>query len=87
MYYLCISLSLSSTQGMFYDLKNENETLVNYAVNPVVREYDRMIYLALSEFFFDSGLFSYFKGGLFQMQIANERVRHHPIHLKGMIHK
>uniref|UniRef100_A0A673J8F4 Phospholipid transfer protein-like n=1 Tax=Sinocyclocheilus rhinocerous TaxID=307959 RepID=A0A673J8F4_9TELE len=41
-------------RGMFYDLKNENETLVNYAVNPIVREYDRMIYLALSEFFFDS---------------------------------
>uniref|UniRef100_A0A672N860 Phospholipid transfer protein-like n=1 Tax=Sinocyclocheilus grahami TaxID=75366 RepID=A0A672N860_SINGR len=51
-------------RGMFYDLKNENETLVNYAVNPVVREYDRMIYLSLSEYFFDSGLFSYFKGGL-----------------------
>ncbi|XP_016312845.1 phospholipid transfer protein-like [Sinocyclocheilus anshuiensis] len=61
-------------RGMFYDLKNENEMLVNYAVNPIVREYDRMIYLALSEFFFDSGLFSYFKGGLFQMQIANERM-------------
>lgn len=61
-------------RGMFYDLKNENETLVNYAVNPVVREYDRMIYLALSEFFFDSGLFAYFKGGLFKMQIANERM-------------
>uniref|UniRef100_A0A672NC41 Phospholipid transfer protein-like n=1 Tax=Sinocyclocheilus grahami TaxID=75366 RepID=A0A672NC41_SINGR len=41
-------------RGMFYDLKNENETLVNYAVNPIVREYDRMIYLALSEFFFDN---------------------------------
>uniref|UniRef100_A0A8C2J504 Phospholipid transfer protein n=1 Tax=Cyprinus carpio TaxID=7962 RepID=A0A8C2J504_CYPCA len=51
-------------RGMFYNLKNENEVLVNYAMNPIVREYDRMIYLALSEFFFDSGLFSYFKGGL-----------------------
>ncbi|KTG44317.1 hypothetical protein cypCar_00009586 [Cyprinus carpio] len=61
-------------RGMFYNLKNENEVLVNYAMNPIVREYDRMIYLALSEFFFDSGLFSYFKGGLFQMQIANERM-------------
>uniref|UniRef100_A0A8C2PY26 Phospholipid transfer protein n=1 Tax=Cyprinus carpio TaxID=7962 RepID=A0A8C2PY26_CYPCA len=63
-------------RGMFYDLKNENETLVNNAVNPVLREYDRMVYLALSEYFFDSGLYSYFKGGLFQTQIANERVRH-----------
>ncbi|KAG1963329.1 phospholipid transfer protein [Pimephales promelas] len=61
-------------KGMFYSLKNENDTLVNYAVNPVVREYDRMVYLSLSEYFFDSGLFSYFKGGLFQTRIANERM-------------
>lgn len=80
-------LSLSSAQGMFYDLKNENETLVNYAVNPIVREYDRMVYLSLSEYFFDSGLFSYFKGGLFQTQIANERVRRHLVRFKGMIQK
>lgn len=66
---------LSPRQGMFYSLKNENNTLVNYAVDPVVREYDRMIYLALSEYFFDSGLYAYYTGGLFQMQIANERVR------------
>uniref|UniRef100_A0A672NDQ2 Phospholipid transfer protein-like n=1 Tax=Sinocyclocheilus grahami TaxID=75366 RepID=A0A672NDQ2_SINGR len=62
-------------RGMFYDLKNENETLVNYAVNPIVREYDRMIYLALSEFFFDSGLFSYFKGGLFQINYCSTHFR------------
>ncbi|XP_073726614.1 phospholipid transfer protein [Misgurnus anguillicaudatus] len=61
-------------RGKFYDLKDENQTLVNYAVNPVVREYDRMIYLSLSEYFFDSGLFAYYTGGLFQMQIANERM-------------
>lgn len=61
-------------RGMFYGLHNENDTLVNYAVNPVVREYDRMIYLALSEYFFDSGLYSYFKGGVFTMHIANERM-------------
>ncbi|XP_056605767.1 phospholipid transfer protein isoform X2 [Triplophysa dalaica] len=61
-------------RGMFYDLKNESNTLVNYAVNPVIREYDRMIYLALSEYFFDSGLYAYYTGGLFQFQIANERM-------------
>ncbi|XP_072540945.1 phospholipid transfer protein [Salminus brasiliensis] len=61
-------------RGMFYGLHNENDTLVNYAVNPVVREYDRMIYLALSEYFFDSGLYSYFKGGVFRMHIANDRM-------------
>uniref|UniRef100_A0AAR2KGW6 Lipid-binding serum glycoprotein C-terminal domain-containing protein n=1 Tax=Pygocentrus nattereri TaxID=42514 RepID=A0AAR2KGW6_PYGNA len=61
-------------RGMFYDLQNEKDTLVNYAVNPVVREYDRMIYLALSEYFFDSGLYSYFKGGVFRMHISNDRM-------------
>uniref|UniRef100_A0A4W4EVM6 Phospholipid transfer protein n=1 Tax=Electrophorus electricus TaxID=8005 RepID=A0A4W4EVM6_ELEEL len=56
-------------KGMFYDLHNENDTLVNDAVNLVVREYDRMIYLALSEYFFDTGLYSYFKGGVFRMHV------------------
>ncbi|XP_076870065.1 phospholipid transfer protein [Brachyhypopomus gauderio] len=61
-------------RGMFYDLHNEDDTMVNYAVNPVVREYDRMIYLALSEYFFDSGLYSYFKGRVFRMHISKERM-------------
>lgn len=62
---------------MFYDLNNENETLENYSVNPVLNEYNRMIYMSLSEYFFDSGLHSYYKGGVFRMHIANERVRLH----------
>uniref|UniRef100_W5JZR7 Phospholipid transfer protein n=1 Tax=Astyanax mexicanus TaxID=7994 RepID=W5JZR7_ASTMX len=61
-------------RGMFYNLHNLNDTLTNYAGNPVVREYDRMIYLALSEYFFDSALYSYFKGGVFTMHIANDRM-------------
>uniref|UniRef100_A0A8C7CJ37 Phospholipid transfer protein n=1 Tax=Oncorhynchus kisutch TaxID=8019 RepID=A0A8C7CJ37_ONCKI len=61
-------------RGMFFELGNENNTLVNYAVNPIVREYDRMVYLGLSEYFFDSGLYSYYKAGIFQMNIANERM-------------
>ncbi len=59
---------------MFFDLSNQNETLVNYAVDPVIREYDRMVYLALSEFFFDSGMYSYFKAGVFEFDIVNEKV-------------
>lgn len=59
---------------MFFGLSNPNDTLVNYAIDPVIREYDRMVYLALSEFFFDSGMFSYYKAGIFQMHIVNEKV-------------
>ncbi|XP_054640766.1 phospholipid transfer protein [Dunckerocampus dactyliophorus] len=61
-------------RGMFYNLAEENDTLVNYAAEPLIREYDRMVYLALSEFFFDSGLFSYYKAGIFQMDVVNEKM-------------
>lgn len=47
---------------------------MNQAVEPIIREYDRMVYLALSEFFFDSGMFSYYKAGIFQTDIVNEKV-------------
>lgn len=59
---------------MFFDLSHQNVSLVNYAVEPVIKEYDRMVYLALSEFFFDSGLFSYYTAGVFQIHIVNEKV-------------
>ncbi|KAI5109058.1 phospholipid transfer protein precursor, partial [Silurus meridionalis] len=61
-------------RGMFYDLQNETDILENFSVNPVLNEYNRMIYMALSEYFFDSGLHSYFKGGVFRMHIVNERM-------------
>lgn len=61
-------------RGMFFDLSDQNDTLVNYATDPVIREYDRMVYLALSEFFFDSGMFSYYKAGIFQTHIVNEKM-------------
>lgn len=60
---------------MFFELRDEHDTLVNYAAEPVIREYERMVYLALSEFFFDSGLYSYYKAGIFQMNITNDNVR------------
>lgn len=61
-------------KGMFFSLANENEHLVNHAVEPVIKEYDRMVYMALSEFFFDSGMFAYYNAGVFTMDIANERM-------------
>lgn len=59
---------------MFFELTDQNDTLINQAVEPVISEYDRMVYLALSEFFFDSGMFSYYKAGIFQTDIVNEKV-------------
>lgn len=59
---------------MFFGLQDQNLTLVNGAVEPQISHLDRMIYLALSEFFFDSGLFSYFQAGIFHTRITNEKV-------------
>uniref|UniRef100_A0A8C5AV59 Phospholipid transfer protein n=1 Tax=Gadus morhua TaxID=8049 RepID=A0A8C5AV59_GADMO len=61
-------------RGMFYELANQNVSLENTAVAPMIQENDRMVYLALSEFFFDSGMFSYYKAGIFQMHIAHDRM-------------
>ncbi|KAG7494412.1 phospholipid transfer protein [Solea senegalensis] len=61
-------------RGMFFDLSHHGDTLVNSAVEPVISSYDRMVYLALSEFFFDSGMFSYYRAGIFQMNIINEKM-------------
>lgn len=61
-------------RGMFFSLANENEHLPNLAVEPVISEYDRMVYLGLSEYFFDSGMFAYYKAGIFTMDIVNERM-------------
>lgn len=66
--------SLLSPQGMFFELSDQNDTLMNQAIEPIISKYDRMVYLALSEFFFDSGMFSYYKAGIFQTDIVNEKV-------------
>ncbi|KAJ8259283.1 hypothetical protein COCON_G00182950 [Conger conger] len=61
-------------RGMYYDRRNENDTIVNYAVPPVIREYDRMVYMALSEYFFDSGFHAYYKAKVFEMLITHEKM-------------
>uniref|UniRef100_UPI0037E75C5B phospholipid transfer protein n=1 Tax=Semicossyphus pulcher TaxID=241346 RepID=UPI0037E75C5B len=61
-------------RGMFFDLLDQNATIENNAVEPIIKEYDRMVYLALSEFFFDSGMLAYYKAGIFQMHIVNEKM-------------
>ncbi|XP_035486751.1 phospholipid transfer protein [Scophthalmus maximus] len=61
-------------RGMFFDLGNPNDTLANHAIDPVISNYDRMVYFALSEFFFDSGMFAYYRAEIFQMHIINEKM-------------
>ncbi|XP_067324439.1 phospholipid transfer protein isoform X1 [Anolis sagrei] len=57
-------------KGMFFPLRSENASLPNAAPEPVLKETERMVYLAVSEYFFDSALFAYFQAGVLNMEIT-----------------
>ncbi|KAG6930103.1 phospholipid transfer protein, partial [Chelydra serpentina] len=59
-------------KGMFYH--RWNETLVNQAVAPVIEETERMVYVAFSEYFFNSAMDAYYRAGVLSMEIAGEEV-------------
>ncbi|KAL7990160.1 hypothetical protein Chor_010514 [Crotalus horridus] len=65
---------LLSQQGMFFPLREENETLPNLAPEPLLKETERMVYMGLSEYFFDSALFSYYRAGVLNMEFAGNQV-------------
>uniref|UniRef100_A0A8C0J937 Phospholipid transfer protein n=1 Tax=Chelonoidis abingdonii TaxID=106734 RepID=A0A8C0J937_CHEAB len=59
-------------KGMFY--YRWNETLVNQAVAPVIKETERMVYVAFSEYFFNSAMDAYYRAGVLSKEIAGEEV-------------
>ncbi|XP_026577570.1 phospholipid transfer protein [Pseudonaja textilis] len=61
-------------KGMFFPLRSENETLPNVAPEPLLMETERMVYLGLSEYFFDSALFSYYRAGALSMEFVGDKV-------------
>ncbi|ETE60455.1 Phospholipid transfer protein, partial [Ophiophagus hannah] len=61
-------------KGMFFPLRSENETLPNVAPEPLLRETERMVYMGLSEYFFDSALFSYYRAGVLSMEFVGDKV-------------
>ncbi|XP_015267809.1 PREDICTED: phospholipid transfer protein, partial [Gekko japonicus] len=64
----------SPPQGSFFPLEDENRTLPNLATEPLVKETERMVYVSLSEYFFDSALFAYYHAGVLRMELAGEQV-------------
>lgn len=69
-------------KGMFYDRANENNSLPNTAVPPLIKDSERMVYLALSEYFFDSAMDAYYKAGVFSMDITGEKM---PVDLEMLL--
>ncbi|XP_072370595.1 phospholipid transfer protein isoform X1 [Scyliorhinus torazame] len=61
-------------KGMFYALTNENDTLLNNAIIPLVKGKERMVYFSVSEYFFDSAMYSYYKAGVLKTEIPEKKM-------------
>ncbi|MGH0185686.1 UNVERIFIED_CONTAM: hypothetical protein FKN15_030735 [Acipenser sinensis] len=61
--------------GIDYSLLNDPVvTSENLDMDFRLTEYDRMVYLSLSEYFFDSGMLSYFKAGVLNIRISHDKI-------------
>ncbi|XP_014198536.1 phospholipid transfer protein isoform X2 [Pan paniscus] len=63
-------------RGAFFPLTERNWSLPNQAVEPQLQEEERMVYVAFSEFFFDSAMESYFRAGALQLSLVGDKVPH-----------
>ncbi|XP_064132214.1 phospholipid transfer protein isoform X1 [Loxodonta africana] len=63
-------------RGAFFPLAERNWSLPNQAVEPQLQEEERMVYVAFSEFFFDSAMESYFQAGALQLSLVGDKVPH-----------
>ncbi|KAM9296071.1 phospholipid transfer protein isoform 1-T2 [Gastrophryne carolinensis] len=61
-------------KGMFYSLNADNNTIPNTSPALYIKQKERMVYIALSEYFFDSGMYAYYQSGVLSLEIANEQV-------------
>lgn len=61
-------------KGMFFYRAREDQELENHAVEPVIKETERMVYVAFSEYFFDSAMHAYFQASVLAMQLEGEKV-------------
>uniref|UniRef100_A0A8D0H512 Phospholipid transfer protein n=1 Tax=Sphenodon punctatus TaxID=8508 RepID=A0A8D0H512_SPHPU len=60
--------------GMFFHMGSETKMPPNEAVEPVIKETERMVYVAVTEYFFDSAMFAYHQAGVLSMDITGEQV-------------
>ncbi|KAM5246551.1 phospholipid transfer protein isoform 2-T2 [Ctenodactylus gundi] len=61
-------------RGAFFPLAEGNWSLLNRAVEPQLQEEERMVYVAFSEFFFDSAMESYFRAGALRLSLEKDKV-------------
>ncbi|CAJ0968558.1 unnamed protein product [Ranitomeya imitator] len=64
----------NTNQGMFYSLNAENDTIPNTSPALHIKQKERMVYIALSEYFFDSAMYAYYRSNILSLEIANEQM-------------
>lgn len=74
---------LLTPQGMFFYRGRESQELENHAVEPVIKETERMVYVAFSEYFFDSAMHAYFQAGVLAIELEGEKVQSGGHHWAG----
>lgn len=75
---------------MFYSLNAENDTIPNTSPALHIKQKERMVYIALSEYFFDSAMYAYYRSGVLSLEIANEQVSvlmHYNFNRENLFHK
>ncbi|XP_040292785.1 phospholipid transfer protein isoform X2 [Bufo bufo] len=61
-------------RGMFFSLDAKNDTIPNTSPALHIKQKERMVYIALSEYFFDSAMYAYYKSGVLSLEIENEEM-------------
>ncbi|KAM8946808.1 phospholipid transfer protein [Pelodytes ibericus] len=61
-------------KGMFFSLSENNDTLPNLSPPLHIKQQERMVYIALSEYFFDSAMYAYYQSGVLSLDIADEQM-------------
>ncbi|XP_053309739.1 phospholipid transfer protein [Spea bombifrons] len=61
-------------KGMFFSLSGKNVTLPNTSPPLYIKQQERMVYIALSEYFFDSAMHAYYQSDILSLDIADEQM-------------
>ncbi|XP_063816547.1 phospholipid transfer protein [Pseudophryne corroboree] len=61
-------------RGMFFSLSAKNDTIPNMSPALHIKQKERMVYIALSEYFFDSAMYAYYKSGVLSLDISHEQM-------------
>ncbi|KAM4692297.1 phospholipid transfer protein [Rhinophrynus dorsalis] len=61
-------------KGMFFALSADKDTIPNTSPALYIKEQERMVYMALSEYFFDSAMHAYYRSEVLSLEISDDQM-------------